>query len=492
MSNLGTPRRLSRTATPQTGAANQVPLVDAGEPWNPELTGLQFGAKVVVALALLTDYLLLTMPIPIMPLELSCQDGRLVDDGACVSDSWIFFLFASKAIFQIVANPVMGWLVDRKGPLVPLRVSLVLMSISTAGFAIGLWLNHGRASTAYVVFPLLFAARSVQGLCSGGVMTAGMALVNQVHRESERGTAAGVVMSGMALGVLAGPIFAGVIAEFWTSWGAFLIIAALILLGAVLQTAFLMGKGGLLTPKVPEPEGPSYWGVYCDPLVLTVGACTLLAMTGISLMEPLVPLYLSRPPFNYGPLAQAGVWSCSTLAYIISTPIAGMLADSIPEWWLLLSGLLMLAVGAAFVVLVPELWVTIVALVFVGGAMGFIDTPSSPLLAKIADLRGGAAYGGVFAVMDMSASLGFVLGPALAAAIQSSGAPIEAITAPVAVVAVLFTPFLLCLRQLRPASSGTATDMGQSLQPAPRPEAGAQAEGDAEAAPALVGPAPSA
>lgn len=476
MSALSTPRRLSRAATPQTAAANQVPLVDAGEPWNPELTALQFGAKLVVALALLTDYLLLSMPIPIMPLELSCQDGSLADDGDCVGDNWIFALFASKALFQIVANPVMGWLVDRKGPLVPLRISLVLMSISTAGFAVGLWLNHGRASTAHVVFPLLFAARSVQGLCSGGVMTAGMAIVNQVHPESERGTAAGVVMSGVALGVLAGPIFAGVISELWTSWGAFLIVAALILVGAALQTAFLRGKGALLMPKGPEPEDPSYWGVYCDPLVLTVGACTLLAMTGISLMEPLVPLYLSRPPFNYGPLAQAGVWSCSTVAYILSTPIAGMLADSVPEWLLLLLGLIMLAVGAVFVVLVPQLWVTIMALVFVGCSLGFIDTPSSPLLAKIADLRGGAAYGGVFAVMDMSTSLGFVLGPVLAAAIQSSGAPVEAITAPVAVVAVLFAPFLLCLRKLRPASSGPATDMGQSLQPAPKPETSVGAE----------------
>eukprot|EP00927_Polykrikos_kofoidii_P063132 TRINITY_DN57966_c0_g1_i1.p1 TRINITY_DN57966_c0_g1~~TRINITY_DN57966_c0_g1_i1.p1 ORF type:complete len:484 (+),score=60.15 TRINITY_DN57966_c0_g1_i1:74-1525(+) len=461
---------------------------------------IQGGSRIVVFLALLADFLLLTMPLPIMPAELACND-----DGSwppthtgCVSDTWIFLLFASKAALQIAANPFMGCAVDKYGPLLPLRFSLAVMAISTAGFAFGLWLNDGRADTVGVVFPVLFAARAVQGLASGGVMTGGMALVNMAHPESERGSAAGTVMTGMALGVLAGPVVAGALTKIWSSWGAFLVIAALIVVAMAAQAVLLKGASAQLeslqreaateVEVAPPVRGQSgsfvdlangsiagsftsaqasrsgaaaavegnarqgtevgRYNAYGDPFVLVVAGCSLVSSMSIALLEPVVPLYLSRPPFLLAPFSQSLVWSASTLAYMVSTPIAGFLADRIPGRVLLFGGLALMALGVSGVVLVGQLWCTVVALLIVGAAMGFIETPSSPLLAKIADFRGTNAYGRVFATMDMATSLGFVLGPLIAAAIKSSGLPYLATTLPAAVACLLFAPLTLSLRKI--------------------------------------------
>lgn len=471
---------------------------------------IQGGSRIVVFLALLTDYLLLTMPLPIMPTELACnEDGSWPPNHTgCVSDTWIFVLFASKAALQIAANPFMGCAVDKYGPLLPLRLSLVVMAISTVGFAFGLWLNEGRADTVGVVFPVLFSARAVQGLASGGVMTGGMALVNLVHPESERGSAAGTVMAGMALGVLAGPVVAGALTKIWSSWGAFLVIAVLIAIAAVAQAVFLKGASAQLDAlqweaaeveaapvRAPSQTGSfvdsakgsfagsftgaqasrsgaaaavegkasvqastevAHYNAYGDPLVLVVAGCSLASSMSIAMLEPLVPLYLSRPPFLLEPFSQSLVWSASTLAYMVCTPIAGIVADRLPEWSLLFGGLVLMAVGASGVVVVKRLWFTVVALLFVGAAMGFIDTPSSPLLAKIADFRGTNAYGRVFAAMDMATSLGFVLGPLVAGAIESRGLSPLATTLPVAVACLLFAPITVSLRGVSAATNEEA------------------------------------
>lgn len=481
----------------ESGEVREVVLPDA------DRARLKRGAKIVVFLALLTDFVLLTMPLPIMPHELACTIERPAPD--CVSDSLIFVLFASKALLQILANPFMGSAVDRNGPMGPLRLSLVVMAISTGGFAYGLWLNQSEdhPSTTDVIFPILLASRAVQGLSSGGVMTGGMALVNMAHPESERGAAAGEVMAGMALGVLSGPVIGGGLTKVWSSWGAFLVVAFLVVCGAFAQATLLRGAAQMLEAlqneqaEVEQPQetasflsksagsfvgsisakagvaavmevdkgqdgkhpratiSTASYNVYRDPLVLTVALCTLVTSTSIALLEPLVPLYLHRPPFNMDPFMQSLVWSASTLAYMVSTPLAGILADKCPEWSLLLMGLLLMAVGALTVVSTGELWSTIVALLFVGSAMGFIDTPASPLLAKIADFRRSFAYGRVFAVMDMATSLGFVIGPLAGAAVESQGLSFTSTTVPVAIVCVLVAPLTLILRGLPSAEVGS-------------------------------------
>ena len=110
---------------------------------------LRFRFLSVVALALFCDYLLLTLCVPILPAIF----------GDHYSAIQIGIVFASKPIFQFLANPYMGSLVDVYGPKYPLLAGVIVLAISTFLFAFGLSLKNDL-STAYGV---VFVARSVQG-----------------------------------------------------------------------------------------------------------------------------------------------------------------------------------------------------------------------------------------------------------------------------------------------------------------------------------------
>ena len=110
---------------------------------------LRFRFLNVVALALFCDYLLLTLCVPVLPAVF----------GDSFSAIEIGLVFASKPIFQFLANPYMGSIVDLHGPKYPLLLGVIVLALSTFLFAFGLSIKND-ISTAYAV---VIVARSVQG-----------------------------------------------------------------------------------------------------------------------------------------------------------------------------------------------------------------------------------------------------------------------------------------------------------------------------------------
>jgi MFS family permease len=97
-------------------------------------------------LALFCDYCTLTAIIPIVPLTLPDS----------IDNSYIFLLFSSKALFQLIANPFVGRLVDRKAkesdccsvdPPMIFIASLLVLILSTLGFAYAVDLNAGEGDS---------------------------------------------------------------------------------------------------------------------------------------------------------------------------------------------------------------------------------------------------------------------------------------------------------------------------------------------------------
>jgi MFS family permease len=197
--------------------------------------GLRVVVVVVVTLALLCDFLLLTVIIPILPTALMGTD-----------DSLIFLLFASKAAVQILANAPIGMLVDKVGPKIPLLCASVGLMLSTAVFVVGLTLPALQAddSTSRAIrYSVLLAARASQGVASAATMSGGMTLVALSTPEEQRGKAMGFATAGIALGVLVGPVFGGVVAGvFETDWLPFFLIGAAVLADfAALLALFVVG-----------------------------------------------------------------------------------------------------------------------------------------------------------------------------------------------------------------------------------------------------------
>lgn len=82
-------------------------------------------------------------------------------------------------------------------------------------------------------------------------------------RKQERGNAMGIALGGLALGVLIGPPFGGLMYEFVGKTAPFLILSALALGDGVLQLF-------MLQPKIVQQDAdpPSLKSLVSDPYIL--------------------------------------------------------------------------------------------------------------------------------------------------------------------------------------------------------------------------------
>lgn len=79
-------------------------------------------------------------------------------------------------------------------------------------------------------YTVLFMARSLQGIGSACSSVSGMGMIAEKYPEDrERGNAMGIALGGLAMGVLIGPPFGGVLYDFVGKSAPFLILAFLAL-----------------------------------------------------------------------------------------------------------------------------------------------------------------------------------------------------------------------------------------------------------------------
>ena len=274
------------------------------------------------------------------------------------------------------------------------------------------------------------------GVASASTMSAGMTLSALTHHESNRGTAMGIAMLGVALGTLSGPPIGGIMGNFLPLWTPYVVVGALLLCNAAAQLYVLHRPSSSIPVYVKEESEPSRASradrisqahrmtkfseratdlatvTYNDrpterpteaPTASTVGevvsVLTLLknsqilfivavAVTGnscIGMIEPLIPLYL-RNTFNQSILQQGLIFATATGSYLVFTPIAGVVSDTYPKWGCLCIGLVALAFGFGFLLAATGIFRVCVSLFFIGGGMSFIDTPSLPLLSEVIEV----------------------------------------------------------------------------------------------------------
>ena len=151
---------------------------------------------------------------------------------------------------------------------------------------------------------MLFTARALQGLgsacssvsgrsggrCRGGVYLCvlGMGMLADRYTDNkERGNAMGIVLSGLALGVLIGPPFGGFLFQFFGKTAPFLILALLAVLDGCLQML-------ILVPGVTktDDEAPSLKDLASDLYIQVCAGAITIANIGIAMLEPALPLHM--------------------------------------------------------------------------------------------------------------------------------------------------------------------------------------------------------
>lgn len=289
-------------------------------------------------------------------------------------------------------------------------------------------------------YSILFTARAFQGVGSAFSTVSGMGMIAENYKnDDERGKAMGIALGGLALGVLIGPPFGGLLYQFVGKSAPFLILAVMTIAVSLLQLV-------VIPPKVVrvETKSSSIKKLATDPLIIIAAAAITIANLGIAVLEPSLPVWMMEN-FNSSALEQGLIFLPSSISYLIGTNLFGPLGHKMGRWLCALLGLTLIGVCLLLIPLATSIIHLVLPNAGLGFAIGMVDSSMMPELGFLADIRHTSVYGSVYAIGDIAFCLGFALGPALSGSLASSLGFHWMLTA-IAVLCLVFAPLLLFLK----------------------------------------------
>ncbi|XP_067003907.2 synaptic vesicular amine transporter isoform X2 [Anabrus simplex] len=312
-------------------------------------------------------------------------------------------MFASKAFVQLLANPFVGPMTHKIGYSIPMFTGFIIMFLSTLIFA------FGRS------YSVLFLARALQGIGSSCSSVSGMGMLAERYPDDkERGNAMGIALGGLALGVLIGPPFGGVMYEFVGKSAPFLILSALALGDGLLQLLVL--QPGVVRQ---DSEPPSLKALVMDPYIIVAAGAITFANMGIAMLEPSLPIWM-MDTMKADRWQQGVTFLPASISYLIGTNLFGPLGHRMGRWLASLLGLIIIGVCLLLIPHATSMQGLIGPNAGLGFAIGMVDSSMMPELGYLVDIRHSAVYGSVYAIGDVAFCLGFAIGPALSGALVNS------------------------------------------------------------------------
>ncbi|GLH11805.1 Vesicular acetylcholine transporter [Gryllus bimaculatus] len=337
-------------------------------------------------------------------------------------------MFASKAFVQLLANPIVGPLTHKIGYSIPMFTGFVIMFLSTLIFAFGR------------TYSVLFMARALQGIGSSCSSVSGMGMLAERYPDDkERGNAMGIALGGLALGVLIGPPFGGVMYEFVGKSAPFLILSALALGDGLLQLLVL--QPGVVRQ---ESDPPSLKALVMDPYIIIAAGAITFANMGIAMLEPSLPIWM-MDTMRADRWEQGVTFLPASISYLIGTNLFGPLGHRMGRWLASLLGLIIIGVCLMCIPLAKSINDLIVPNAGLGFAIGMVDSSMMPELGYLVDIRHSAVYGSVYAIGDVAFCLGFAIGPAMSGTLVNT-IGFEWMLVGIAILNFLYAPLMYLLR----------------------------------------------
>src|SRR3954471_20130220 len=340
----------------------------------------------LVTFATFTDIIAYSVAVPVLP-DLSRKLGA--------SPTMIGLLFASFGVTLLTVSMPMGAVSDRIGRKGPLVGGMLALAAATLLFAY----SDG--------LPWLFAARLVQGAADAVTWVVGFALIADRFGPEERGRVSGIVMSGTSGAVMVGPTIGGWLYELGGIRAPFLAVAALAAVSAA----------GFLWLEVPsehaDTEAVPIRVVLRSRAVASCAAVVVAISATISMLEPVLPLYLSAK-LGLGPAKIGLLFGCGAVASTLLHPIYGRLADRWGGRRLMLTGLPLVACALPLLTLSWSYPSTVMFFVLNTTVVALVITPSLTFMAEAVAGAGVGSFGVGYGLYNMAWGAGLLSGPALA------------------------------------------------------------------------------
>jgi MFS transporter, DHA1 family, multidrug resistance protein len=322
---------------------------------------------------------------------------------------WAGFITGGGAALMAITAPMWGALADRYG-----RRMMVLRAMFVASVTISLM---ALATSPWHLLGLRF----IEGAATGTVAAATTLIATVVPKE-RMGYAMGMMQMAVFSGSSIGPFIGGVLADLIGYRPTFVASGGLLFLGGIIVLFFVTENFQRPEKKTREQEASheSTWAIMLGASMIAMMLVLLVARTGQSASQPLVPLFMSQlgagdsaSSFSGAALGLMGVTSA------ISSVILGRLADRLGP-----RSILIFAVALAGVLYFPQAGAQspgqfVLAMGLFGVALGGIMPTASAIVASLAPIeRRGIIYGFTNSAMSVGAFIGPIGGTVIAAFID--------------------------------------------------------------------------
>ena len=342
-------------------------------------------AVALVTFATFTDMVAYSVAAPVLP-DLSRKLGA--------SPTMIGLLFASFGVTLLIVSMPMGAVSDRIGRKGPMVGGLVALAAATSLFAFADSL------------PWLFAARLAQGAADAVTWVVGFALVADLYDQEERGRVMGLVMSGTNFAFMIGPSIGGWLYESGGMRLPFLFVAALALAGAAAFLWFDVPSGRTAHEAVPMGS------VLRVPAVAACAAAVVAAAATISMLEPVLPLFLTAR-LGIGPARIGLIFGIGAVASTVLHPIYGRLVNHFGARRLTMIGLVLLACVLPLLSFTSGFRSAISLYVLAAATVAMVITPSLAYMAEATASAGVGSFGVGYGLYNVAWGAGLLSGPAI-------------------------------------------------------------------------------
>ncbi|KAM8924524.1 vesicular acetylcholine transporter [Pelodytes ibericus] len=418
---------------------------------------------VIVCIALFLDNMLYMVIVPIIPDYIASLrlNNALLHKNINSSNSYanksiiqptypvenedmkIGVLFASKAILQLLVNPLSGTFIDRVGYDIPLFIGLLVMFFSTLIFAF---------ATNYAT---LFVARSLQGLGSAFADTSGIAMIaDKYTEETERSKALGIALAFISFGSLVAPPFGGILYQFVGKEMPFLVLAFISLMDGILLLVVI--KPFANRTRENMPVGTPIHRLMFDPYIAVVAGALTTCNIPLAFLEPTIANWM-KTTMGATEWQMGLTWLPAFFPHVLGVYLTVKLAANYPQyqWFYGAIGMVIIGASSCTVPACKNFGELIIPLCGICFGIALVDTALLPTLALLVDLRHVSVYGSVYAIADISYSLAYALGPIVAGQIVHTTGFTQ-LNLGMGLVNVLYAPALLFLRnvcQMKPSHS---------------------------------------
>jgi len=343
--------------------------------------------------ALLADYIMVTIIVPII------NDLFKIDYGE-IDEFRVGFVYSMKGLSQLCTGLFVGKISDK----------LQLKSMTQLGLFSDL-----IASLTYIFgrkFPSYLAARLFHGIGSSLIASSCFSLLaNHYKTDKERGEIMSKAGSGIACGVLSGPVVGGLLYSLGEKMGlgnyarlvpfACCSLADILSMGAIhffinspYRAKKKNNKNSLSEKDVKTTistktitKNLSNWEILRYIPIMALVYLSFAGNAQISYIEPILPNYWMKLTENKWDTFKSGVlFAFSPLSYTILLPVFGKYGYKIGRHNVILIGLLV--VSSIVLIIIPSkstIYFSAIFLLIMGCGSGAVDASLQPMLAQAYD-----------------------------------------------------------------------------------------------------------